>query len=220
MLDPTDRRDRADLQIGVITRDQLAGLEISQGQVRRARWPKASSTRCSSCTDWPAALAAGSRTCSRLVLCGGPLAAASHLVGMHVWGVPGFTPGPSTRFGPHRETRRVGDGIMHGSRLLPEHHIARHLRIPVVVPERALIEACAIVHPGRAARAFDNALAMRLTNIPRLNAGVRRAPGPWPTRHRGRPRDPRRAGRGLRRSGKRHRAPVPEPHPTCRSPRA
>jgi hypothetical protein len=154
-------------QLGLITSEQLHGLGVTQRQTDRRVRAGRLDPLFPGVFRLPGTVVCWEQDLLALVLCAGPLAAASHLAACVLWGIPGFKPGPLDAVRPHRETRRIGEGIMHGSRLLPEHHIARHLVIPVVIPERALIEACALVHPARAARAYDNALAMRLTNISR-----------------------------------------------------
>ena len=61
---------------------------------------------------------------------------------------------PSTRL---RETR-----------FLPEHHTAVVDGIPVTSPARTLLDLCGCVHPGRADRALENALHMKLVTLPRM----------------------------------------------------
>lgn len=102
------------------------------------------------------------------VLAAGIGAAASRLSAAALWKLPGFGQGPiqvTQGRGPSSRNPAVG---LHDSRFLPAHHVREVVCIPATCPERTLFDLCGSVHPGRAERAIDNALAMALTTVPRL----------------------------------------------------
>ncbi|HET7722191.1 MAG TPA: DUF559 domain-containing protein, partial [Acidimicrobiales bacterium] len=53
---------------------------------------------------------------------------------------------------------------------VPEAHIRLFERIPVTSPARTIFDLAGVLHPGRAERALDNALARRLTTLTALRS--------------------------------------------------
>jgi len=157
-------------QYALITRRQAreAGLSAKaiQHRVDTGRWEVirhcvylvAGASR-----SWRQSLLAG-------VLAAGDGAVAGGLSALAVWQVPGFPVGPievRTHYGKSRD--QLQRGAAESCLLLP-HHCTVVDRIPVTNPTRTIFDAMAILTPGRAERALDNALAMRLTDIPKLEA--------------------------------------------------
>jgi very-short-patch-repair endonuclease len=98
------------------------------------------------------------------------------------WRVPGF-PADSieirSQYGKSR--RNLQRGRAQSCILLP-HHCTVVDGIPVTTPTRTIFDIIPLVHPDRAERALDNALAMRLTDIRKMEAllnevGQRGRPG-------------------------------------------
>lgn len=102
------------------------------------------------------------------VLTTGAGAAASRRSAAALWRLPGFGPGPvDVTQGRGPSSRNPVRGL-HDSRFLPPHQIREVMSIPTTCPERTLLDLCGCVHPGRAERALDNALAMELTTVHQL----------------------------------------------------
>ena len=102
------------------------------------------------------------------VLATGSGAAASRRSAAALWRFPGFPSGPvevSQHRGP--SSRNPGRGL-HDSRFLPPHQVRLVNAIPATCVERTVLDLCGCVHPGRAERALDNALAMELTTVQEL----------------------------------------------------
>lgn len=102
------------------------------------------------------------------VLATGPFAAASPRSAAALWRLPGFRPGPvevTQGRGPSSRNPCAG---LHDSRFLPPHQVRTVEGIPTVRPERTLLDLCGCVHPRRAERALDNALAMDFTTVQQL----------------------------------------------------
>jgi very-short-patch-repair endonuclease len=99
-----------------------------------------------------------------------------------LWRIPGFPSGVIEVRNQYGKSRRhLQSGPAQSCLLLP-HHCTVVDRIPVTTPTRALFDAIPLIHPDRAERAIDNAIAMRLTDIRKLQAlldeiGQRGRPG-------------------------------------------
>lgn len=169
-------------QHSVIGRGQALAYGMTRGQIdarlRSGRWEIAARRvyRISgSVPTWEQRLMAA-------VLATGPGAAASRTAAAAVWRLPGFGPGPvevSHMRGPSTRNPKRG---LHDSRFLPPHQVRVVGAIPTTAPERTLLDLCGCVHPGRAERALDNALAMELTTVHELGlmlaeTGARGRPG-------------------------------------------
>ncbi len=104
------------------------------------------------------------------VLAAGEGAVAGGLAAAALWRVPGF-PANSvevrTQYGKSRRNLQLGPAQ---SCLLLPHHCTVLDGIPVTTPSRTIFDLTAIITPARAERALDNALAMRLTDITKLDA--------------------------------------------------
>jgi len=93
-----------------------------------------------------------------------------------------FPSGPievRTHYGKSRDQLQRGAAQ---SCYLPSHHITVVDRIPVTTPTRTIFDIIPLVRPDRGERALDNALAMGLTDIRKLEAmldelGKRGRPG-------------------------------------------
>ena len=98
-------------------------------------------------------------------------AVASHRAAAALWDLPGFKRDPIVEVTkPRGRSQRKEYGWVHGSLVLPAPHVALRLVIPVTRPARTIFDLAGLVHPKRAERALDNALAMGLTTIDELHA--------------------------------------------------
>lgn len=162
-------RALAERQHGVVGRSQARDLGASRHHVRR---------RLES-PDWEAVtprvlrLVGVPKTfrqrCMAAALDAGAGAAVSHESAAALWGLPGF--GVSAA----HVTRAVGLdahqsslATLHRTCCLPTEHLRRFQEIPVTSPARTIFDLAGVLHPGRAERALDNALARRLTTVPAL----------------------------------------------------
>jgi very-short-patch-repair endonuclease len=106
------------------------------------------------------------------VLVAGDGAVAGGLSAGAIWKVPGFPAAPievRTQYG--KSHRHLQQGPAQSCLLLP-HHCTVVDHIPVTKPTRTVFDIVALVDPARAERALDNALAMHLTDIRKLEALV------------------------------------------------
>jgi very-short-patch-repair endonuclease len=158
-------RRLAEQQHGLISREQALSHDMSSNQIgshlRRGTWERLARNVYRMPGSVP--------TCDQRVLAAvwaaGAGAAASRRSAAALWRLPGFRRGPvevTQRRGP---SSRYPTGGLHGSRFLPDHHIRTVDGIPTTCPERTLLDLCGCVHPGRAERALDNALAMELATV-------------------------------------------------------
>jgi very-short-patch-repair endonuclease len=155
-------------QHSLIGREQALAHGMTRGQInsrlRSGRWEVAARgvyRIAGSVPTWEQRLMAA-------VLATGEGSAASRTAAAALWRLPGFPAGAvevSQGRGP--SSRNPGRGL-HDSRHLPPHQVRMVGVIPTTCPERTLLDLCGCVHPGRAERALDNALAMDLTTIQRL----------------------------------------------------
>ena len=155
-------------QHSVIGREQMLAYGMTRGQidarVRRKRLEPAGRGVYrvpGSVTSWEQRLMAA-------VLGAGIGAAASRLSAAALWRLPGFPPGPIHVTQGRGPSSRTAVRSLHDSRFLPPHHLRVVGCIPTTSPERTLFDICGCVHPTRAERALDNALAMDLTTVQRL----------------------------------------------------
>ncbi|TMK85841.1 MAG: DUF559 domain-containing protein [Actinobacteria bacterium] len=104
------------------------------------------------------------------VLAGGDGAVAGGLSAGALWRIPGFRMDSIDMRKPYGKSRlSLQRGPAESCLLLP-HHCTVVDRIPVTTPTRTLFDLMAIISADRAERAMDNALAMRLTDIRKLEA--------------------------------------------------
>jgi very-short-patch-repair endonuclease len=116
------------------------------------------------------------------VLAAGEGTVVGGLAATAFWQVPGFPPGSvelRTQYGRSRLALQPGRAT---SCILLPHHCTVVDNIPVTTPTRTVFDAMALLKPPRAERMLDNALAMRLTTIRKLEAllselGQRGRPG-------------------------------------------
>jgi hypothetical protein len=158
----------AERQHSLIGREQALAYGMTRGQIdqrlRSGSWERAGRgvyRIAGSVPTWEQRLLAA-------VLATGPGCAASRQSAAALWRLPGFGPGPievTQSRGP--SARNPGRGL-HGSSFLPVHQVRVVRGIPASCPERTLLDLCGCVHPGRAERALDNALAMELTTVQRV----------------------------------------------------
>jgi len=103
------------------------------------------------------------------VLAGGDGAVAGALSAMALWRVPGFPMDAIQVRTQYGKTRRpLQRGPAQSCRLLP-HHCTVVDRIPVTNPTRTIFDVLPLINAGRAERALDNMLAMRLTDVSKLS---------------------------------------------------
>lgn len=175
-------RRLAEQQHGLISREQALanGMNSDQigGRLRRGTWERVARNVYrvpGSVPTWEQRLLAA-------VWAAGSGAAASRHSAAALWRIPGFRDGPvevTQSRGPSSRYPRPG---LHDSRFLPPHQIRMVRAIPTTCPERTLLDLSGCVHPGRAERALDNALAMELTTVQQLGlmlaeTGARGRPG-------------------------------------------
>ena len=92
-------------------------------------------------------------------------AVASHRAAAWLWGLPGFAAGFIEVSKPRGRSQRRQTGWLHGSLVLPDHHTTDRQAIPVTTPARTLFDLTSVVHPARAERALDAALASGLVHL-------------------------------------------------------
>lgn len=92
-------------------------------------------------------------------------AAASRRSAAAMWGLPGFPQSPIEVTQARGPSSRSPDPGLHDSRFLPPHQVSVVSAVPTTCPERTLLDLCGCVHPGRAERALDSALARDLTTV-------------------------------------------------------
>jgi hypothetical protein len=155
-------------QHSLIGREQALayGMTVRQveGRVRTGRWEIAARgvyRLAGSVPTWEQRLMAA-------VLATGSGAAAWRRSAAALWRLPGFPRGPiEVTQGRGPSARNPGTGL-HESRFLPPDQLRVVNAIPTVCVERTLLDLCGCVHPQRAERALDNALAMDLTTVRKL----------------------------------------------------
>lgn len=97
------------------------------------------------------------------VLAEGDDVGASHVTAASLWDVPGFGARPLVDVVKAHARNRRGDGfVVHGSRLLPPHHLRTRGPITLVSPARMLCEIAPLISAQRLERAVDNALSLEL----------------------------------------------------------
>jgi hypothetical protein len=155
-------------QHSLIGREQALAYGMTPGQidarVRRKRWDIAAR----GVYRIPGSVPTWEQRLLTAVLASGSSALASRRSAAALWRLAGFGPGPvevTQRRGPSSRNPRPG---LHDSRFLPPAHGRVVDGIPVTSPERTLLDLCGYVHPLRAERALDNALAMDLTTLHQL----------------------------------------------------
>jgi predicted transcriptional regulator of viral defense system len=95
-----------------------------------------------------------------------PESAASHSSAAMLHGVPGYRAG-AVAITTQRGGRRRVEGVeVHGSLLLPDRHVTTVDAIPTTSVARTLFDLAGSVHPLRAERALDHALARNLVQVP------------------------------------------------------
>jgi hypothetical protein len=97
-------------------------------------------------------------------------ARASHGAAARLDDIPGFASAAVELTAPHktRRTERLVNVTRHYSTLMPDHHRKTSNGIPTTTVARTLFDLCAVVHPGRAARAVDNCLTRSWVTVPAL----------------------------------------------------
>jgi hypothetical protein len=103
------------------------------------------------------------------VLDAGPCAVASGPTAAALWEVPGYRLMPVHVVRPRGVSgRRSSLAVLHEVKALLPHHVTVLRQVPVIRPERMVLDLCAREHPGRAARALDSAWRRRLLSGPSL----------------------------------------------------
>ena len=158
----------AEQQHGLISREQALahGIHSDQigGHLRRGTWERVARNVYrvpGSVPTWEQRLLAA-------VWAAGNGAAASRRSAAALWRIPGFGPGPVEVTQLRGPSSRYPAPGLHDSRFLPAHQIRAVSGIPTTCVERTLFDLSGCVHPGRAERALDNALAMGLTTVQQL----------------------------------------------------
>ena len=157
-------------QYALITGRQASEVGLSRGAIKRrianGEWTtvRRGVFRVTAApTSWRQNLLAAVLAADGGAVVGGRSAAA-------LWHLPGFPMDPvEVRTNRGKSRRPLQRGTAESCILLP-HHCTTVDRIPVTNPTRTVFDLAAIVSPERAERALDNALAMRLTDIHKLQA--------------------------------------------------
>ncbi len=164
-------RDVAKRQHGAIGRRQVRQLAASRDAMR---------CRISSC-GWEQVTprvvrlvgspSTFSQRCMVAVLDASPDAVVSRSAAAALWDLPGFEARRVHVTKPISASSRVGSrGAGHESRYLPDHHRMVLDGIPVTTVARTVFDLTGSVHPLRAERALDNALARKLVDLRALRA--------------------------------------------------
>jgi very-short-patch-repair endonuclease len=107
------------------------------------------------------------------VLDAGPGAFSSGHTSAALWRVPGYRLFPAHVVRPRGVTgRRSSLAVLHEVKGLLPQHVTMLDGIPVVRPERMVLDLCASEHPARAARALDDAWRRHLLSGPSLRTLV------------------------------------------------
>jgi hypothetical protein len=160
----------AESQHGLVTRSQALDQGLSGRAVRyrvvTGRWREPQRS--------VYALAGAPETWAQRLLAAtfgaGSTAVASHRAAARLHGIPGFASAHVEITAPRR-TRATEDLVgarRHYTTLLPSHHRKTIDNIPTTTVARTLFDVCAVVHPGKAARAVDNCLARKWVTVPAL----------------------------------------------------
>lgn len=154
-------------QLGLVTRDQLAKIELSSSNVLhlvasgRLRWmtPRVLVLVGTPVTDHTRALGA-------VLDADGVLSSRSAAA---LWGAPGYTllPAHVTRCRGGRVTKSHA-GIIHELRELRDGHKTTYKKIPVLRPARLLFDLAATEHQRRVERTLDWMWSRRIVTIPTL----------------------------------------------------
>lgn len=104
------------------------------------------------------------------VLAAGSDAVASHTTAAALLGIPGFSlEGTPIHVTTRSYTRRRRTpAVVHATLRLPVHHQRSTSGVPCTAVAGTLFDLCGEIHPQRAERALDNALARRLVTVPAL----------------------------------------------------
>lgn len=161
-------RRLAEQQHGLVSREQALahGMSSNQisGHIRRGTFERLARN----VYRIPGSVPTWEQRVLAAVWAAGAGAAASRRSAASLWRLPGFAPGAVEVTQPRGPSVRYPQPGLHHSRLLPAHQIEMVAAIPTTCPERTLLDLCGCVHPGRAERAIDNALAMELTTAQRI----------------------------------------------------
>lgn len=161
----------AERQHGVVTRSQARALAPSRdalrARIRSPGWVEATPLVLTMAGATPSFY----RRCMIAVLDAGPGALVSHVTAAYLWELPGFR---SSRVHVSRLRGRSGRDVaraeLHELRLLPQHHGTTVHGVPVTTVARTLFDLAGAVHPARAERALDNALARNMVGLKALRA--------------------------------------------------
>ena len=158
-------RRLAERQHGLITREQALTSGMTSNQIgarlRRGAWDRVARN----VYRMPGSVPTWEQRLLAAVWATGPAAVASRRAAAALWRLPGFRPGPievTQRRGPSSRYPTPG---LHDTRFLPAGQVRVVDAIPTTSPERTVLDLCGCVHPQRAERAVDNALAMGLTTV-------------------------------------------------------
>jgi hypothetical protein len=169
-------------QHSVIGREQMLAYGMTRGQIDARVRRKRLEVACRGIYRIPGSVRTWEQRLMVAVLAAGLGAAASRLSAAALWRLPGFPPGPIQVTQGRGPSSRTAVSGLHDSRFLPPHHLRVVGCIPTTSPERTLFDLCGCVHPRRAERTLDNALAMNLTTVQQLvlvlaETGARGRPG-------------------------------------------
>lgn len=99
-----------------------------------------------------------------------PGAVASHQTAAALWNLPGFDLRGDVHVTIPRQgaTQRRRLAVVHYQKDMPLSEVVLRHGIPTASPTLAIFHLCAVLHPGRVERAFDQATVRRLTSGKRL----------------------------------------------------
>ncbi len=164
-------RELAERQHGVVSRAQARRLGADRSALRR----RTASGEWDAATPEALRLVGATPTfeqgCMVAVLHAGDGAVVSHQAAARLWGLPGFSE-DRVRISKHRDgsRRRSLPAELHEPRYLPAHHRTIREGIPLTTAGRTVFDLAGCLHPLRAERALDNALARRLVALEALRA--------------------------------------------------
>ncbi len=153
-------------QHGVVARSQLESLGATEAAIRHRRERRrlvalhprvllvSGAPRTELTKVMAAVLAAGNGTC------------VSHRTAASLFGLPGFSLRSLDLTVRYRRRPRLGSATLHLAGSLPDWHHRVVNAIPTTSIARTMFDLCGSVHPRRAERALDTALARRLVTVP------------------------------------------------------
>jgi len=163
----------AERQHGLVAADQARAAGLTPGRLAHAVARGDLDRASPRVLRVPGAPRTGHQAVLLAVLDAAPGAVAAGPTAASLWGIPGYRPTPVHVARPRGVSgRRSRLAVLHEVRGLLPRHMTVLDGVPVLRPERVVLELCATEHPARAARALDDAWRRRLLSGRSLRALV------------------------------------------------